>query len=251
MSYAIEASGITHTFPDGQSPRVVLDSVDLRVAPGELVAIMGPSGSGKSTLLNIVAGLLEPEAGNVLVADTLLRSATTAERTILRRQAFGIVFQRNNLVDALTLEENVALPLELNGINPRIALKQARLILDDQGLGDVARLFPAQASGGQRQLTAVLAALSSKRHILLADEPTGALDTASGDEVMRLIRNHIDAGASGLLVTHSARDAAWADRVVYLQDGAISSDTGSSHSFGFPTSTQSSLTDFPTTDGTP
>ncbi|WP_051196992.1 ABC transporter ATP-binding protein [Jonesia quinghaiensis] len=210
--------------------RVILDSVDLSVTRGELVAIMGPSGAGKSTLLNIISGITTPDSGHVFVAQTYLRGTTATERAALRRSSFGTVHQRGNLIEALTMEENVALPLELNGERPRRACQQARLLLTDQGLGDVCELFPHQVSGGQRQLAAVLAALSSHRDIILADEPTGALDSAAGDEVMRLIRAHIDAGATGLFVTHDARDAAWADRVIYLKDGTITSDTGTSMS---------------------
>lgn len=225
-SVALELSSVSHSYPDGQSTKVVLDSVNFRLQRGELVAIMGRSGSGKSTLLNVASGILRPNSGRVILGQTHLNACTRSELAALRRSSYGIVFQRNNLIEALSIVENVALPLELNGIKPRIARAQAQLILEDQGLGEIANKYPAQASGGQRQLAAVLAALSSKRNILLADEPTGALDSVAGDETMRLIRNHVDAGASGLFVTHDARDAAWADRIVYLQDGILTSDTG-------------------------
>lgn len=228
----IELSGVTHTYPDGRVRKVVLDSVDFSLRKGELVAVMGRSGSGKSTLLNIVAGLLQPDSGRVILGQTLLGKCSRRELASLRRSQYGIVFQRNNLIEALSIVENVALPLELNGTKPHIARAQAQLVLADQGLEEIADLHPSEASGGQRQLAAVLAALSSRREILLADEPTGALDSAAGDEVMRLIRSHIDAGASGLFVTHDARDAAWADRIIYIQDGLVSSDTGYS---AFPT----------------
>lgn len=223
---ALELASVSHTFPDGAATKVVLDSVNLRLERGELVAIMGRSGSGKSTLLNVAAGILRPGSGRVILGQTNLGACSRTELAALRRSTYGIVFQRNNLIEALTIVENVALPLELNGVKPRIARAQAQLILEDQGLAEIANKFPAQVSGGQRQLAAVLSALSSKRNILLADEPTGALDSVAGDETMRLIRSHIDAGASGLFVTHDARDAAWADRIVYLQDGVLSSDTG-------------------------
>ncbi len=230
-SPAIELRGVTQSFPDGPTQRVVLDSINLQIARGELVAIMGRSGSGKSTLLNIIAGITQPQAGEVVINGTPLRGATSSALAQLRRTQFGIVFQRNNLIDALTIVENLALPHELNGEKPRIAQGYAELILHEHDLTHLAHRQPHQVSGGQRQLIAALAALSSKRSILLADEPTGELDTAAGDNLMRLIRTHVDSGATGLMVTHDPRDAAWADRIVRIEDGLITTDTGAYQSF--------------------
>lgn len=223
---AIELHGVTQAFADGPSQRVVLDSINLQIARGELVAIMGRSGSGKSTLLNIIAGITQPQAGEVIINGTSLRGATNNALAHLRRTQFGIVFQRNNLIEALTIVENLALPHELNGEKPRIARGYAELVLTEHNLTQLSHLHPHQISGGQRQLIAALAALSSNRSILLADEPTGELDTAAGDNLMRLIRNHVDSGATGLMVTHDPRDAAWADRIVRIEDGLIAADTG-------------------------
>lgn len=222
----LKITGVTHTFPDGLTRRVVLDCVNLELKTGELVAIMGRSGSGKSTLLNIASGLTTPDHGVVEVNGTALTKTSASARAKMRRTKFGIVHQRNNLIAALNARENIAFPHELNGTKPVVANAIAQLALESQGLERFADLFPNQLSGGQRQLVAILAALSGDRGIILADEPTGALDSGAGDTVMQLIRKKIDQGSSGLIVTHDARDAAWADRIIYLSDGMISSDTG-------------------------
>jgi putative ABC transport system ATP-binding protein len=203
-----------------------LRGVSLGVLPGELVAVMGPSGSGKSTLLNLAGGLDQPTGGIVNVEGIDLGSLSRAELAALRRRSVGYVFQEFNLIPALTAAENVALPRELDGVRPREARREAFDALEEVGLDDVADRFPDELSGGQRQRIAIARALVGPRRLVLADEPTGALDSQTGELVLRLLRARCDAGASGVLVTHEARHAAWANRVVFLRDGAMVDDTG-------------------------
>ena len=203
-----------------------LRGVSLGVLPGELVAVMGPSGSGKSTLLNLAGGLDRPTGGTVNVEGVDLGSLSRAELAALRRRSVGYVFQEFNLIPALTAAENVALPRELDGVRLREARREALDALEEVGLDDVADRFPDELSGGQRQRIAIARALVGPRRLVLADEPTGALDSRTGEMVLRLLRARCDAGASGVLVTHEARHAAWANRVVFLRDGAMVDDTG-------------------------
>ena len=203
-----------------------LRGVSLGVLPGELVAVMGPSGSGKSTLLHLAGGLDEPTAGTVLVEGTDLGGLSRARLAALRRRSIGYVFQEFNLIPALTAAENVGLPRELDGVRLRDVRREAHAALEEVGLADEAGRFPDELSGGQRQRVAIARALVGPRRLVLADEPTGALDSRTGEWVLRLLRSRCDAGASGVLVTHEARHAAWADRVVFLRDGAMVDDTG-------------------------
>ena len=200
-----------------------LDGVTLQVASGELVAVMGPSGSGKSTLLNLAGGLDRPSSGSVTIEGRDL--SAVKDLAALRRRSVGYVFQDLNLIPSLTAAENVMLPRELDGVRAGPAREQARAVLDEVGVGQIADRFPEQLSGGQRQRVAIARALVGERRLLLADEPTGALDTATGDEILRLLRERCDAGVAVLLVTHEPRYAAWADRVVYLRDGRIADST--------------------------
>nr|WP_244409120.1 ABC transporter ATP-binding protein [Stackebrandtia nassauensis] len=198
-----------------------LRGVDMSVGPGELVAVMGPSGSGKSTLLNIAGGLDMPTSGEVSVDDTPLASLPKRALSRLRRRSIGYVFQNFNLVPSLTAIENVALPLELDGVPVRKARAAAAGSLADVGVGDLAERFPDDMSGGQQQRVAIARAVVGERRLVLADEPTGALDSRTGESVLRLLRARCDSGAGGVLVTHDARHAAWADRVVFLRDGRV------------------------------
>jgi len=188
--------------------------------------VMGPSGSGKSTLLNLAGGLDSPTSGEVLVEGELLGSLGRRELARLRRRSVGYVFQDLNLLASLTAAENVALPLELDGMGVRAARRLAAAALGEVGLADLGQRFPDEMSGGQQQRVAIARALVGDRRLVLADEPTGALDSQTGEAVLRLLRSRIDAGAAGVLVTHEARHAAWADRVVFLRDGVIVDTSG-------------------------
>ncbi|GGV01975.1 macrolide ABC transporter ATP-binding protein [Actinomadura cremea] len=198
-----------------------LIDVTLDVAEGEFVAVMGPSGSGKSTLLTLAGGLDTPTSGEVLVGDRDLGRLGAAGRSALRRRGIGYVFQDLNLIPSLTAAENVMLPRELDGVRSRRARREAAAALAEVGVGELADRFPDEMSGGQRQRVAIARALIGDRRLVLADEPTGALDSHTGDDVMRVLRQRCDAGAACLMVTHEPRHAAWADRVVFLRDGRV------------------------------
>jgi putative ABC transport system ATP-binding protein len=187
---------------------------------------MGPSGSGKSTLLTLAGGLDSPTSGAVRVAGTDLAGLGHKGRAAIRRSAVGYVFQDFNLIPALTAVENVALPLELDGVGARSARRAARIALDEVAIGELAARFPDEMSGGQQQRVAIARAIVGERRLVLADEPTGALDSETGEDILRLLRARCDAGAAGVLVTHEARHAAWADRVVFLRDGVIVDESG-------------------------
>jgi putative ABC transport system ATP-binding protein len=218
---------VSRTHGTGSLAVHALRAVDLEVRVGELVAVMGPSGSGKSTLLNVAGGLDTPTAGTVTLAGTELSGMDAKGRARLRRRSVGYVFQDFNLVPALTAAENVSLPRELDGVSARAARAEALDALETVGVAEVADRFPDEISGGQRQRVAIARALAGPRRLVLADEPTGALDSVTGEEVMQVLRARVDAGAAGLLVTHEARFAAWADRTVFLRDGLVVDTTGS------------------------
>jgi putative ABC transport system ATP-binding protein len=186
---------------------------------------MGPSGSGKSTLLTIAGALEEPSFGEVVVGGRSVLGMSRKERAALRRRSIGYVFQDFNLLPGLTALENVALPLELDGTPARQARAQARRALSDLDLKEAESRFPDQLSGGERQRVAVARAIVGERRLLLADEPTGALDSANGEAVLRLMRAACARGIGGVLVTHDAQLASWADRVVFLRDGRIVDQT--------------------------
>lgn len=185
------------------------------------LAVMGPSGSGKSTLLSLVGGLDRPSEGRVLVAGQDIGTLKPKELAILRRRTVGYVFQDLNLLAGLTARENVAIPLELDGRPVAEARAVADEALSSVGLEGLADRFPDDLSGGEQQRVAIARALVGGRRILLADEPTGALDSITGESVMRLLRAHCDGGGTAILVTHDAAHAAWADRVVFLRDGRL------------------------------
>jgi putative ABC transport system ATP-binding protein len=217
----LELDAVSRVHGSGDSGVHALRALSLVVEPGELVAVMGPSGSGKSTLLQLAGGLDQPTQGRVLVEGTVLGDLSRKALAQLRRRAIGYVFQDFNLVPALTAAENVALPRELDGVRARRARREAMAALEEVGVGDLGARFPDDMSGGQQQRVAIARALVGQRRLVLADEPTGALDSATGEAVMALLRSRCDAGAAGVLVTHDARYAAWADRVVFLRDGVV------------------------------
>jgi len=222
----LTARGLTRVHGTGPTAVRALDGVDLDIRLGELVAVMGASGSGKSTLLNIVGGLDTPTTGSVALAGDELSGLDARARARLRRRSIGYVFQDFNLIPALTAAENVSLPRELDGIGGRTARAEARAALREVGVDHLADRFPDELSGGQQQRVAIARALVGPRRLVLADEPTGALDSTTGEDVMRVLRARIDAGAAGLLVTHEPRFAAWADRTVFLRDGVVVDGTG-------------------------
>jgi putative ABC transport system ATP-binding protein len=212
---------VTRTHGTGDTAVHALDGVSLAIHPGELVAVMGPSGSGKSSLLNVAGGLDRPTSGRVVIGGEDLTTMTPRQLAELRRRKVGFVFQDYNLIPSLTAAENVGLPLEFDGMRTRQARRQARAALELMGLEELADRYPDAMSGGQQQRVAIARALVGSRRLVMADEPTGALDTHTGEEVLRVLRKRCDDGASGLLVTHEARHAAWADRVVFIRDGVI------------------------------
>jgi putative ABC transport system ATP-binding protein len=222
---ALEMREVSKVYGEGPTEVHALRRVDLSVEPGELVAVMGPSGSGKSTLLTIAGSLEEPTSGAVLVEGAELSGLTRNARARLRRRSIGYVFQDFNLLAGLTAAENVSLPLELDGVKARTAQAEAMRALDELGLGDRSSRFPDELSGGERQRVAIARAVVGDRHLLLADEPSGALDSANGEAVMRLIRAACQRGVGGVVVTHDAQLASWADRVVFLRDGRVVDQT--------------------------
>ncbi len=217
---------VTRVHGAGETAVTALDGVSLEIHPGELVAVMGPSGSGKSTLLNVAGGLDRPTSGTVTIGGEDLVTLAPRDLAKLRRRRMGFVFQDYNLIPSLTAAENVALPLELDGTRARLARRQARHTLGLMDLMDLSDRYPDQMSGGQQQRVAIARALVGSRRFVLADEPTGALDSHTGEEVLRVLRERCDDGVAGLLVTHEARHAAWADRVVFLRDGRVVDSTG-------------------------
>ncbi|WP_030453911.1 ABC transporter ATP-binding protein [Herbidospora cretacea] len=219
----VALDGVTRVHGAGETAVAALKGVSLQVGEGELVAVMGPSGSGKSTLLNIAGGLDRPTAGTVRIDGRDL--AGVRDLAALRRRSVGFVFQDLNLITSLTAAENVMLPRELDGVRSRRAREEAMAVLTEIGAASLADRFPDELSGGQRQQIAIARALVGERRLLLADEPTGALDTLTGDEILRLLAARCATGASVLLVTHEPRYAAWADRVVFLRDGQIADTT--------------------------
>ncbi|GAA1753225.1 ABC transporter ATP-binding protein [Nostocoides vanveenii] len=217
---------VTRTHGDGDTAVLALRGVSLDVFPGELVAVMGPSGSGKSTLLNLAGGLDKASSGEVWIEGQELGSLSALQLAALRRRRVGFVFQDFNLIPSLTASENVSLPLELDGTSVREARAAAAAVLETVGVVELADRYPDKMSGGQQQRVAIARALVGDRRLVLADEPTGALDSHTGEGVLRVLRERCDSGAAGLLVTHEARHAAWADRVVFLRDGVVVDTTG-------------------------
>jgi putative ABC transport system ATP-binding protein len=221
----LELQGVRKIYGQGATAVQALRGVDLQVEPGAMVAVMGPSGSGKSTLLTIAGSLEEPTEGEVLIDGTPLSRMSRNAKARLRRRSVGYVFQDFNLLPGLTAVENVALPLELDGISGRRARATGKRALDDLGLSDRADQFPDQLSGGERQRVAIARAVVGDRHLVLADEPSGALDSVNGEAVMRMLHEACKRGVAAVVVTHDAQLASWADRVVFLRDGNIVDQT--------------------------
>jgi len=218
----LRLTGVRRVVPDGARQRVLLDGVDLEVGAGEMVVVMGPSGSGKTTLLRIAAGLDRPDEGMPVIDGTHLWVLSPKELAELRRTAVGYVEQRWNLLDSLTVLENVRLPLELDGVRVKEAGREAMAALESVGIAERAVNFPSEISGGEQQRAAIARSLVGARRLVVADEPTGALDLLSAESVMRLLRQRCDRDGVGvLLATHDPAVAGWADRVVYLRDGVL------------------------------
>ena len=225
MSTLLELRQVSKTYGEGSTEVHALRAVDLSVAAGEMVAIMGPSGSGKSSLLTIAGSLEDATEGEVLIEGTPMSGLSRGDRSALRRRSIGFVFQDFNLLAGLTAAENVAMPLELDGTSARAARQLALTALDDLGVADRADHFPDDLSGGERQRVAIARAVVGDRKLLLADEPTGALDSTNSESVMRLLRGICSRGAAVVVVTHEPQLAAWADRVVFLRDGFLVDQT--------------------------
>jgi putative ABC transport system ATP-binding protein len=222
---ALELRGVSKIYGEGPTEVQALRNVDLSVDAGVLVAVMGPSGCGKSTLLTIAGTLESPTSGDVLVDGSAVSDMSRNERARLRRRSIGYVFQDYNLLAGLTAVENVAMPLELDGVAAKTARLAGMEALEILGLAGQAVRFPDELSGGERQRVAIARAVVGDRHVLLADEPTGALDSVSGESVMRLLRAACERGMAGVVVTHDAQLASWADRVVFLRDGRVVDQT--------------------------
>ena len=225
MTHALELRQVSKIYGSGPSEVQALRDVDLAVERGELVAVMGPSGSGKSSLLTIAGSLEEPTAGQVLIDDVDLTRVSRSDRAKMRRRSIGYVFQDFNLLPGLKAIENVTLPLELDGVATKTARAAAIEAMQELGVADRADRFPDELSGGERQRIAIARAIVGRRGLLLADEPTGALDSVNGEAVMRLLRAATHRGVAGVVVTHEAQLASWADRVVFLRDGRVVDQT--------------------------
>ena len=224
MSY-LDLRDVTKIYGEGATEVHALTRIDLSVEAGSLVAVMGASGSGKSTLLTIAGSLEDPTTGEVYVGGRALSSLSRNGKARLRRQTIGYVFQDFNLLAGLSALENVSLPLELDGVWARKAQSAAMESLEDFGLQDRASHYPDQLSGGERQRVAIARAVVGGRRLLLADEPSGALDSTNAESVMRLILEACHRGMAAVVVTHDAQLASWADRVIFLRDGRITDQT--------------------------
>lgn len=219
---AVEFRDVVKRYGMGPTEVLALRGVTLSVAPGEFVAVMGPSGCGKSTLLHLAGALEAPSAGRVFLAGHDLEAMTLSEQAEVRRTQLGYVFQKLNLIPALTALENVMLPLELDSVPTGTAREAARDALGTVGLSEQLDRYPDEFSGGQQQRIAIARAVVGDRRVLLADEPTGALDTINSDQVIELLAGlRDDRGTAIVMVTHEPRFASWADRVVFMRDGAI------------------------------
>lgn len=220
---ALDMQNVSLTLGADATRTDVLIDINVEVVAGELIAVTGRSGSGKSSLLNVAGGLVQPSAGSVHVDGRAFADLSPKQLAQARRQSVGYVFQDLNLLATLTAAENVSLPLELDGVRVREARRLASEALESVEVGGLAARFPDEMSGGQRQRVAIARGLVGPRKLLLADEPTGALDEVTAEGVMAVLRRKCDEGASTLMVTHDPALAAWADRVIRLRDGRIDS----------------------------
>ncbi|HEY6500547.1 MAG TPA: ABC transporter ATP-binding protein [Streptosporangiaceae bacterium] len=218
---ALTVQGVRKTFEAENAPVRALRGVDLAVGQNDFIALMGPSGCGKSTLLNLVAGLDRPDEGQIWVADEEVTGRSEDDLARLRRRHIGLVFQFFNLLEGMTVLENVALPAVIAGRKRKMAETRARDLLDLLGIGDKATAVPGVLSGGQRPRLAIARALANEPTLLLADEPTGALDSQGGAEVMELLRRLHRGGQTIIMVTHDPEVASAAGRVVRMRDGRI------------------------------
>jgi putative ABC transport system ATP-binding protein len=221
----LEMFNVSKLYGSGTTTVAAIQEVDLAVDRGQLVAVMGPSGSGKSTLLTIAGSLEDPTSGEVRIDGASLASMSQNEKARLRRRTIGFVFQDFNLLAGLTALENVSLPLELDGASSKRASVTAMAALEELGLPEKAGSYPDTLSGGERQRVAIARAVVGERHLLLADEPSGALDSANGEMVMRMILAACKRGVGAVIVTHDAHLASWADRVLFLRDGRVVDQT--------------------------
>ncbi len=218
----LRVRGLSKSYQEGEREHEVLHRTDLEVRAGELVAILGPSGSGKSTLLNLISGIDLPDEGEVILGGERVTGMTERDRTLLRRRRIGFVFQFYNLVPTLTVEENLLLPLELRGGLGEEDRERARSLLDRVGLADRLDSFPDRLSGGEQQRVAVARALVHRPDLILADEPTGNLDEATGGRVMDLLEGLVRTdGGTLLLVTHNRAQAERADRILGIREGRL------------------------------
>jgi putative ABC transport system ATP-binding protein len=225
MTTALELRQVSKVYGSGANEVHALSTVDISVERGELVAVMGPSGSGKSTLLTIAGSLEDATSGQVLVDGTDLATVSRSDRAKMRRRSIGYVFQDFNLLPGLKAIENVTLPLELDGVSSKPARVAALEAMEELDVANRMDRFPDELSGGERQRVAIARAIVGGRGLLLADEPTGALDSVNGEGVMRLLRAATHRGVAGVVVTHEAQLASWADRVVFLRDGHVVDQT--------------------------
>ena len=221
----LELKKVSKVYGQGAAEVDALSNIDLAVERGSLVAVMGPSGSGKSTLLTIAGSLEDPSEGDVMIDGQRVRGMSRDEKARLRRRTVGYVFQDFNLLAGLTAVENVSLPLELDGVAMKKARTQGMAALEELGLSVRADRYPDELSGGERQRVAIARAVVGDRSLLLADEPSGALDSINGEAVMRMILAACHRGVAAVVVTHDAKLASWADRVVFLRDGKAVDET--------------------------
>ncbi|HUB41483.1 MAG TPA: ABC transporter ATP-binding protein [Streptosporangiaceae bacterium] len=224
----LELQRVSKIYGQGAAEVHALDRVTLSVDEGAMVAVMGPSGSGKSTLLTIAGSLEAPTEGEVRVRGAALAAMSGNDKARLRRRTIGYVFQDYNLLPGLTAAENVSLPLELDGLPARKARTAGLAALADLGIADLAERYPDELSGGERQRVAIARAVVGDRRLLLADEPSGALDSGNAESVMRLVHEACkNGGTAAVVVTHDAQLASWADQVVFLRDGRVAQQSAS------------------------